>query len=176
MLLKLFLLTTLVAVTCGQGQKDLENDIISICKDILYYIHKDSTKETKWTVFAVLSDVMDSIMSVYTKEAPCRGGLQGYFHKLFNAIKDLEGNEVLEAVLKMIVELLDDGKYLLSGSLLLTGQAVQEVVGILVAIIVNTLNSVDVFDSISQYLVDVYKTNIMVIDRISLLLLQSQEV
>lgn len=180
MFIKLLLLTTLLTVTYGQTQnaKNLENDIIATSKELIYYIHKDSTKETKWTLYAVINDILDSIYSVYTGTAlaPCEVNLKGYLIKLFFAIKKLESKKTLDAIFMMIVKLLEDGKYLLSGSLVLTGTAVQEVVGILLAVVINTMNSLNVFENISLYLADVYKTNIFVIHRIALLLIQGHNV
>lgn len=172
MSIKLLLLTTLLTVVYGQ-KPSLQNDIISTGKEIIYYIHKDSTKETKWTVHAVIRDIMDSIRSVKSGVAitPCEVNLKGYLIKMFFAIKELEGKKTLDAIFNMIAKLLEDGNYLLSGSLQLTGQAVQEVVGILLSVVVNTLNSIDVFESISLYLIEVYKVNLKVIHRVSSLLL-----
>lgn len=175
MSIKLLLLTTLLTVACGQkpSPKDLENDIISISKEIIYYIHKDSTKETKWTVLAVIRDFMDSISTVQSgvAEALCEVSLQGYLIKLFHAVKELEGNEILDDIMKVIAKLLENGDFLLSGSLQLTGQAVQEVVGILLAVVVNSLKSVEVFEKVSLDLIEAYKVNLKVIHRISWLLL-----
>lgn len=167
----LLLLATGLMIASGQ---DPEDSIIASSKTILHYIHKDKTKETKWTVQAVINDILDAINSVNPGEtvAPCEENLKGYLIELFRAIDNLEGNRTLVLVYNIIENLTEESNYLLSGSLQLTGQAVQEIVGILIGVVVNTLNSIRIFDVISQYLIEVYKTNIKVIHRISMNLLE----
>lgn len=175
MFLKLLLITTLFASINGQpNPENIENDIINTSKDIIYYIQKGGTKETKWTVLAVLNDVLEYIVSIHDEVAvtSCVYNLNDRWINLFSLVKKLGGKELLENIYNIIVKLFDEGKYLLTGSLLLTGPAVQEVVGIVLSVVINSLNSINIYEAVSTFLTEVYGKDIFVIHNISLLLLK----
>ena len=166
MYLKLLLLTSIFSVAVSLITTE-ENDFILAARDLIYYIHRDHIIEKSWNVSRVLPTALEAIGSINSNTISYKdeNSLISKFRNIFLATKALSGD--LTKIHRAITYMLDPFYPLYQDVL------PEDIVGIIVAYLINAMNSLNAFENISGYLIEVYQSKIVEISSLTLKLLQN---